>query len=390
MAVDFSRVTHKLRIAFIATALTAMAGYTLAQEFRGGHPDTYVVRKGDTLWDIAARFLKKPWLWPEIWQANPQVGNPHLIYPGDVLSLAYLNRVQPGPRADAPIPAVPLSQVEPFLKDMRIYDRIDNLPYVVGLEDDRLLGIQSQSVYVRGLGPSSRSGQRFAVLRPVQTYRMGRRAGCCALVGHDQLDRAGRPILDPSYERIWSEILLAKGGRMEKLGIEMRKVNTGVITRGEAGGIEASTLMLDDKMVEVRIGDKLVPIESTAYDLQFIPHPPKRQFPYQKAQVLSVADRNIVAGPRDVVALSVGARDGVDNGTVFSMWRVGSHAVDRVQVPERSQDLVGGNNRVRLPDEFAGHVMVFRTFDKVSYGLVMDSVKPSKAGYELKHPDAPY
>lgn len=386
MALNFIRFRRLMLAPVLATALVAAAGLAIAQEYRAGHPDTYVVQKGDTLWDIAARFLKKPWLWPEIWQANPQVRNPHLIYPGDVLSLAYLHR---GPMTGAPIPGVPLAQVEPFLKDMRIFERIDNLPYVVGLEGDRLRGIRSQAVYVRGLGASARPGQRFAVLRPVQTYTMGRRASCCALVGRDALDQAGRRV-DPPHDRTWTEIMLATGGRMERLGIEMRKVNAGVITRGEVGGIEASTLLLDDPAFEARVGDKIVPVESIPYDLNFFPHPPKQQFPYQKAQVLAVADRDRVGGPRDVIALSVGARDGIDNGTVFSIWRVGSNAVDRVQVPERDADLVSSTDKVRLPDEFAGHVMVFRTFDKISYGLVMDSIKPTRIGYELKHPDATY
>ena len=104
-----------------------------------------------------------------------------------------------------------------------------------------------------------------------------------------------------------------------------------------------------------------------------------------------VADLLQNGGPHDVVALTVGARDGVDNGTVFSIWRVGSNTPDRVEYGlNRSEDLFGDASRVRLPDEFAGHVMVFRTFDKVSYGLIMDGIKPTKIGYELKHPDAPY
>src|SRR5690606_42122847 len=100
----------------LAAALLTVAAYAAAAELRGDHPDTYVVKKGDTLWDISARFLKKPWLWPEIWQANPQVANPHLIYPGDVLSLAYLDRVvarqEPGPRQEAPITGIPLRSEE--------------------------------------------------------------------------------------------------------------------------------------------------------------------------------------------------------------------------------------------------------------------------------------
>ena len=93
------------------------------------------------------------------------------------------------------------------------------------------------------------------------------------------------------------------------------------------------------------------------------------------------------AGPHDVVALSVGARDGVDNGTVFSVWRSGSAIVDRVYAPDMTEGWIFPGGRTRLPDEFAGHVMVFRTFDKVSYGLIMDSLRPVKNGDTLRAPE---
>src|SRR3546814_13198975 len=96
-------------------------------------------------------------------------------------------------------------------------------------------------------------------------------------------------------------------------------------------------------------------------------------------------------GPHDVVALSVGARDGIDNGTVFSTWRVGSNATDRVEYGlDRTEDTIPTGSKVRLPDAFAGHVMVFRTFGKMSSGLVMQSVKSTRIGSELKNHDAPY
>ena len=390
MAAMFKHLSQGLRTAF-AVAILTVATYAVAQEFRGDHPDTYVVRRGDTLWDIAGRFLKRPWLWPEIWQANPQIANPHLIYPGDVISLAYLDRLglQPGPRTGAPITAIPLSDVEPFLKDLRIYDRIDTFPYVVGLEEDRLRTVQGQIAYVRGM-PGVQPGQRFAVLRPVQKYTQGRRRACCYLNGKDDLDFAGRKDID-DYERFWTESMLASGGRVEQLGLEMMRVGAGVVTRGEVGGIEVTSLLLDREGREARIGDKVVPVETIPYDLQFFPHPPRQQMPYGKLQILSVADMLTTGGPRDVVAISGGAREGIDNGTVFSIWRVGTNTVDRVRYPpDRSEDSTPWRNKVRLPDEFSGHVMVFRTFDKISYGLVMDSIRPSRVGYELKHPDAPY
>lgn len=372
-----------------AVAILTVTTYAAAVETRGDHPDTYVVKRGDTLWDIAGRFLKRPWLWPEIWQANPQVKNPHLIYPGDVISLAYLNRVavQEGPRTEAPVTGVPLSDIEPFLKNLRVVDSFDQLPYVVGLEEDRLRGGQGQVAYIKGIA-DAQPGQRYAVVRPTVRYTRLDRKACCDIFNKDDLDFRGRREVD--FGNFWTSALVPDNGH-ELLGFELMQLTTGTVSRGEVGGIEASTLVLDEEGREVRAGDRLIPVQAQPYDLQFFPHPPKQQFEYGRARVLAVADGLSFSGPRDVIALSVGARDGVDNGTVFSIWRVGSEVPDRVKYGNnRSEDLFGKASKVRLPDEFAGHVMVFRTFDKVSYGLVMESIKPSHVGYELKHPDAPY
>ncbi len=371
-----------------AVALLTVATYAAAVEMRGDHPDTYVVQRGDTLWDIAGRFLKRPWLWPEIWQANPQIRNPHLIYPGDVLSLAYLDRLglQPGPRVGAPINAIPLAQVEPFLKNLRVVNQFEQLPYVVGLEGDRLRSSRGQVAYIRLAG--AQPGQRYAVVRPTERYTRLDRIRCCDLFHKDDLDFRGRRVIDS--ENFWTDTLTPHNGQ-ELLGYELMQVNVGTVTRGEVGGIQASTLLLDEEGREVRVGDRLIPVDAQPYDLQFFPHPPRQQLKYGRARILAVADMLTSGGPHDVVALSVGAREGVDNGTVFSIWRVGSSVTDKVVYgAERTEDSIADSAKVRLPDEFAGHVMVFRTFDKVSYGLVMDSIKPSRVGYELKHPDAPY
>src|SRR4249919_4295 len=388
MAAKLKRLSQGLRTVFVVAMLT-VATYAAAVEMRGDHPDTYVVKRGDTLWDIAGRFLKRPWLWPEIWQANPQIANPHLIYPGDVISLAYLDRlgVQPGPRVGAPINAIPLSDVERFLKDLRVVDQFEQMPYVVGLEEDRLRSSQGQLAYARGIAGAA-PGTRYAVVRPAQRYARLDRVACCDLFHVDDLDFRGRATLDT--QNYWTDAVVGDHGK-ELLGYELMRVNVGTVTRGEVGGIEASTLLLDEEGREVRVGDRLIPVDAQPYDLQFFPHPPRQQMEYGRARVLAVADMLSTGGPRDVVALSIGTREGVDNGTVFSIWRVGSNAVDKVEYGlERTEDSVSYKSKVRLPDEFAGHVMVFRTFDKVSYGLVMESIKPTRVGYELKHPDAPY
>ena len=391
MARMLQRLSQGLRTTCVV-ALMTVATYAAAQTMRGDHPDTYVVQRGDTLWDIAGKFLQRPWLWPEIWQANPQIQNPHLIYPGDVISLAYLNRVTatPGPREATaqPINAIALSDIEAFLKDLRVVDEFDHLPYVVGLEEDRMRATQGQVAYVRGL-PGASAGQRYAVVRPTQRYTHLDRSGlCCDLFHKDDLDFRGHRILDT--QQFWTNVVTPDKGQ-ELLGYELQRVNVGTITRGEVGGIQASTLLLDETGREVRIGDRLIPIDAQPYDLQFFPPAPAQQLEYGRARVLAVADALSHGGPRDVIVLSVGAREGVDNGTVFSLWREGTNTIDRVEKgPDRDADTVFYENKVRLPDEFAGHAMVFRTYDKVSYALVMDSIKPTRIGYHLKHPDAPY
>ncbi|MBD9536912.1 LysM peptidoglycan-binding domain-containing protein [Stenotrophomonas sp. ATCM1_4] len=364
-----------------AVALLTVTTYAVGVELNGSHPDTYVVKKGDTLWDISARFLKKPWLWPEIWQANPQVKNPHLIYPGDVLSLAYLDRVtaQPGPRQEAPINAVPLADVEPFLKNLNVVDSFKELPYVVGLEDSRLRATTGQQAYVLGL-QGAQSGQRYMVVRPTVQYGQPKHSSDLNLRG-DTTAGMGN---------LWKDYA-ATSDRDEFLGYELAKVNVGTLTQVGADATQASILRLEDSGREVRAGDRLVPVQANPYDLQFIPHAPASTLAPGQLRVLAVTDTFTSGGPRDVIAISGGARDGIDNGTVFSIWRSGRHVNDRVTgMPTSRKDdaFNAGGSRVSLPDEYAAHAMVFRTFDKVSYALIMEGTKPARVGYELKHPDA--
>ncbi|HDS1596625.1 TPA: LysM peptidoglycan-binding domain-containing protein [Stenotrophomonas maltophilia] len=367
----------------VAAAMLTVAAYATAVEVNGGHPDTYVVRKGDTLWDIAARFLQKPWLWPEIWQANPQIANPHLIYPGDVLSLAYLDRVtvsQAGPRQEAPIDAIPLAQVEPFLKQLSVVDSIKQLPYVVGLEDNRLRVSGGDTVYVRLA--DAQVGQRWAVVRPTVRYAQPKPTE----------DLTANGDVTPGSGNLW-KAYNAPNARRGVLGYELAQVATGTITQIAGGKVEASTLVLDknDGGREVRAGDRLVPVEAKPYDLQFVPHVPAAGVEGVDVRVLAVTDMFNAGGPRDVIAISAGRAQGVDNGTVFSLWRPGRHVAHRMKYPGSSRmddSLSTGAGRVSLRDEYAAHAMVFRTFDNVSYALVMQGVKPVQVGYNALHPDA--
>ena len=349
--------------------MLTVAAYATAVEVNGGHPDTYVVRKGDTLWDIAARFLQKPWLWPEIWQANPQIANPHLIYPGDVLSLAYLDRVtvsQAGPRQEAPIDAIPLAQVEPFLKQLSVVDSIKQLPYVVGLEDSRLRVSGGDTVYVRLA--DAQVGQRWAVVRPTVRYAQPKPTE----------DLTANGDVTPGSGNLW-KAYNAPNARRGVLGYELAQVATGTITQIAGGKVEASTLVLDknDGGREVRAGDRLVPVEAKPYDLQFIPHVPAAGVEGVDVRVLAVTDMFNAGGPRDVIAISAGRAQGVDNGTVFSLWRPGRHVAHRMKYPGLAHGRLAQHRRG--PGLAAGRVC--RARDGVPY-LRQRQLRAGDAGRE--------
>lgn len=379
-------------LALVGALLLTVTTYAVAADLRAGHPDTYVVRKGDTLWDISARFLKQPWLWPEVWQANPQIRNPHLIYPGNRINLAYLNgqprlELERGASIGPAIDTIPLSEVQDFLKKLRVVDHVNDLPYIVGIEEDHLRSASGQLVYARGI-PNAQVGDMYAIVRPTVKYGRSHsdRSGEYRLRSDDLNFRGDRDHIN--FDSYWKDVSSGSEGQPEYLGTELKELTLAQVTRSEGAGIQTTTLLLLGDGAEVREGDRLVAPEAQPFDLNFFPHPPQRQAvvsEYTKLRIIGVPDNIYVAGTHEVIALSAGAVDGVDNGTVFSIWRIGSNQPDRVA---HSNEIAMNNDRVKLADEFVGHVMVFRTFDKMSYGLIMDSVRQTTVGDVLKHPDA--
>ncbi|MBU6246945.1 MAG: LysM peptidoglycan-binding domain-containing protein [Xanthomonadaceae bacterium] len=372
----------KKSIGLLAGMLVTVAVYAAGAQLRASHPDTYTVHRGDTLWGISARFLSKPWLWPEIWQANPQVHNPHLIYPGDVLNLSFINgptlKLEPGVHAsEEPIPAIPLSDLQMFLKDMRVVssDEVKSAPYVVGLEEARLTGAPGQNIYVRNL--KSEPGQRWAIVRPTHYFRSfakGDSGEGGDRVAH-MLDSNASLVRSPWYEDSRNDGHYGKG---DDLGVEVTVIGTAETLR--TGDI--STLLLLDSNREVQKGDRVMPIDDQPYDAYYYPHAPKSVSP--NAKVIAIADGLDAAGKLQVVALSIGKQDGVENGQTYAVWQPGETIADDVAGDSWDR---GTSPKVTLPEEFAGHVMVFRTFDKVSYALIMDSLKPVENGDTLRLPE---
>lgn len=389
----------KKLLAVSAGLLLTLTVYAATVEWTDHHPDRYVVKKGDTLWDISARFLKKPWLWPEIWQDNPQVRNPHLIYPGDelVLSGGHVGQgpgsIEPHARVtqyDEAIPPIPLSALKQWLRNTRIVgeDAYKYAPHVVGIEENHLRGTAGQLVYVRGL--SAQPGQKLALVRPLGRYYdmpPEKEGG----VSEVYRQGTGQPFDDPD-SRDGRPAMLWRHGPMEHslagdvhfLGYEM--IDFGIVEVTRSADVSSALVTYSD--FEVRAGDYVLPIDDKPYDDEYAPHSPKSE--PDNMRIAALSDALNAVGPRQVIALTRGADDGVDNGATYSIYHPGEQVVDRTDYPEGSarRFFHPGDSKVTLPPEFVGHVMIFRTFPRVSYGLVMDAVKPIHVGDFLHDPNS--
>jgi nucleoid-associated protein YgaU len=320
----------------IVVGCICVVAYGQQASVKPEHPDRYVVKQGDTLWDIAGRFLDQPWRWRQIWRANPQISNPDRIYPGDVLVLRQgaagpyvevergLPEVRLSPQVQViplprPIPTIPLDVVKPFLIQPLVVSRaeLNRAAYVVANADERLVVGTADRVYVRGIDEFE--GSQYAVFRPGKVFR------------------------DP-----------VSG---ELLGYEAVHIAEGQLL----GSDGVATLALTNASEAVHPGDRVLPAEEAPPDMAFLPRAPEAPV---EGQVISLADGSPHVGRYAVVVINLGEGDGVHVGDVLAVRQAGRVIDDPVR---------GG--RVKLPEERAGLVMLFRVFDRVSYGLVMQAVR---------------
>ena len=332
--------------------LVAVSGIAQAEvQLKADHPEQYTVVKGDTLWDISGRFLREPWKWPELWHANPQVENPHLIYPGDRLSLVYvdgqprlmLNRgasrgtiklsptVRTTPMAEA-IPTIPLQAINSFLLSNRIVDSAEEFngaPYIVAGNAERVISGSGDRVYGRGVFEDN-----------IPVYG---------------IFRQGKTYIDPETG--------------EFLGINADDVGSAEIVDMEG---DIATMMLTRVTQEARIGDRLFASEERAVNSSFMPSEPEEEI---NGLILDVPRGVTQIGQFDVVTLNKGARDGLKDGNVLAVYKTGETVRDRVT----------GEN-VKIPDERAGLLMVFRTYEKLSYGLVLQATRSLAVQDKVRNP----
>jgi len=348
----------KIFIGVIAAAFLSFNVWAQDSLLKPGHPDEYTVKKGDTLWDISSTFLNSPWKWPEIWHANPQIENPHLIYPGDLIHLVYIDgqarltsertlklvpgdsginateKLSPQVRAiqhDAAITSIPLDRIDSFLSRSRVVDSekvLDRAPYILAGQQKRIVTGAGDEAYARG---------NFKDLTNFGVYRKG------------------ETFYDPKTKEILGVYALGVGS---------------VSVKALKGDV--ATLNVVRANEELRVGDNLLPSEDRTTNSTFFPSGPDTEI---TGSIIGVEGGVQQVGKYNVVMINRGDREGIKVGNVLAIYKKGEVVADRV---------TGG--KVALPDERAGLLMVFRTFKKMSFALVLEADRPLTVGDSLQNP----
>ncbi|WP_409970470.1 LysM peptidoglycan-binding domain-containing protein [Piscinibacter sp.] len=340
----------------------ADAGVALS-ELAPNAPDSYVVKRGDTLWGISGIFLKTPWRWPELWGMNlDEIRNPHLIYPGQMLFLdksggrARLRLAQPvqgdvlklSPRVRATpldtgaIPSIPFHLIEPFLNEAVIFEgnELASAPRIVATQEGRVLLSRGDTAYVRGELGGNTAFRIFREPRPLKDPTTGEVLGWEAVyVGATDAVRPGENRDDVT-------------GKPE---------------------IIPATFSVTSIRQEANVGDRLSPVPPREFT-NYAPHAPASPM---AGQIASLYGDALTAGQNQIVALNRGARDGMERGHVLALWRDGERVIDKTD-PSRPT--------IKLPDERHGMLFVFRVFDRMSYALILTVNDPVKPGDRFTQP----
>src|SRR6195256_6609075 len=337
--------------AISAAGATAAAPAALPADTRGmvnpSAPKHYTVKRGDTLWGIASMYLRDPWLWPEVWILNPQIPNPHLIYPGDTLALAYgadgrpqvsleqagAVRLDPRLRSaalESAIPTIPYSAIAAFLSRPTVMttDEIRNAPYVLAFRDRHEIAGSGIEVYVRNL--SAGENARFAIVH------------------------VAGPLRDPDDGKV--------------VGYEGIYTATALVQRA---GNPAKALLIDPARETLR-GDRLLAADASETPITFVLRAPASEV---QGRIIDVVGGTDLVGPYEVVVINRGKRHGLEPGNVLAVDQAGDVVRDVFRGGQQIGDTNGVGSsfapKVKLPDERSGTMLVFKVFDRVSFGLIV-------------------
>ena len=360
----------------------AQAGVPLS-ELAPNAPEEYTVKRGDTLWAISGLFLQRPWRWPELWGMNMQeVRNPHLIYPGQQLVLEKLDgrallrlrasaeggdaptetirvspRVRVQPLADTSVPTLQTHLIEAFLAEPVIIDEAALLaaPRIVAAPENRVLITRGDRAYARGLAATP---MRLRVAGRAEDYRVFRNA---------------RPLLDPVTEVIlgYEAQYLGKASLVRSEGSQLVTTSSG----GQETVLVPATIDIVSAKEEMRVGDRLLR-EPPRQFVNYAPHAPAR--PTDGTIVAVHGDAVSIAGQNQIVVINRGTADGMEMGHVLAILKEGERLTDRSQPGERTY--------IKLPNERNGLLMVFRPFEKLSYGLILEISDTVKVGDRVANP----
>ncbi len=363
-----------------ATAVqVAQSGVPLS-ELKADAPQSYTVKSGDTLWGISGVFLKTPWRWPELWGMNmTEIRNPHLIYPGQTLFLdtrdgrarlrtqktddgTGLPTVRLSPRtrienlASNALPTLKTHLIEPFLAEPVVVDEegLSAAPRIVAAQDSRVLLTRGDRAYARAAqgdqlqDDPSQKKKEFRVFRDATPLK----------------DPVSGEILGYEAQYVGKAVLSAS-----------ESIQVGVDAEGKTRvDIVPATIDIVAAKEEMRVGDRLLP-EPPQQLLSYVPRAPQNPVDARIVSVYGSAVAN--AAQNQVVAINRGERDGMESGQVLAILTNGLRMVDKTDA---------SRPEMKLPNERNGLLMVFRTFEKVSYGLILEITSGVKVGDRLVNP----